>query len=167
MGPHLSSRWADGALMTGSLCVADPLSPKQRPHPASHQPEWCGAVPLGHPEEPPLLGQKGKEELQWAGSGPGCHLCPECRPHLPAPPPQIAEKVGCPTDDTARMAGCLKVTDPRAVTLAYKMPLAGMECELGQLGGGMGAPCGGGLGFWRRGKRQVSGLVLSPACWHP
>lgn len=81
--------------------------------------------------------------------------------------PQIAEKVGCPTDDTARMAGCLKVTDPRAVTLAYKMPLAGMECELGQLGGGMGAPCGGGLGFWRRGKRQVSGLVLSPACWHP
>ncbi|XP_036863713.2 bile salt-activated lipase, partial [Manis javanica] len=40
---------------------------------------------------------------------------------------RIAEKVGCPTDDTARMAGCLKVTDPRAVTLAYKMPLAGME----------------------------------------
>ncbi|XP_077707365.1 bile salt-activated lipase [Canis aureus] len=40
---------------------------------------------------------------------------------------RIAEKVGCPSDDTARMAKCLKVTDPRALTLAYKMPLAGME----------------------------------------
>ncbi|XP_070286472.1 bile salt-activated lipase-like [Myotis yumanensis] len=40
---------------------------------------------------------------------------------------QIAKKVGCPLDDTARMAKCLKVTDPRALTLAYKMPLAGME----------------------------------------
>uniref|UniRef100_A0A8C0LL30 Carboxylic ester hydrolase n=1 Tax=Canis lupus dingo TaxID=286419 RepID=A0A8C0LL30_CANLU len=40
---------------------------------------------------------------------------------------RIAEKVGCPLDDTARMAKCLKVTDPRALTLAYKMPLAGME----------------------------------------
>ncbi|XP_046954149.1 bile salt-activated lipase [Lynx rufus] len=40
---------------------------------------------------------------------------------------RIAEKVGCPLDDTARMARCLKVTDPRALTLAYKMPLAGME----------------------------------------
>ncbi|EPQ17576.1 Bile salt-activated lipase [Myotis brandtii] len=40
---------------------------------------------------------------------------------------QIAKKVGCPLEDTARMAKCLKVTDPRALTLAYKMPLAGME----------------------------------------
>ncbi|XP_025743751.1 bile salt-activated lipase isoform X1 [Callorhinus ursinus] len=40
---------------------------------------------------------------------------------------RIAEKVGCPLDDTARMAKCLKITDPRALTLAYKMPLAGME----------------------------------------
>uniref|UniRef100_G1Q033 Bile salt-activated lipase n=1 Tax=Myotis lucifugus TaxID=59463 RepID=G1Q033_MYOLU len=40
---------------------------------------------------------------------------------------QIAKKVGCPLDDTARMAKCMKVTDPRALTLAYKMPLAGME----------------------------------------
>uniref|UniRef100_A0A2K5DAN5 Carboxylic ester hydrolase n=1 Tax=Aotus nancymaae TaxID=37293 RepID=A0A2K5DAN5_AOTNA len=50
--------------------------------------------PWGHPEKPPLLGQKGKQRR--AG-------------------------------DTARMAKCLKVTDPRALTLAYKMPLAGME----------------------------------------
>uniref|UniRef100_A0A8D2K0W6 Bile salt-activated lipase n=1 Tax=Theropithecus gelada TaxID=9565 RepID=A0A8D2K0W6_THEGE len=40
---------------------------------------------------------------------------------------KVAEKVGCPVDDTAKMAKCLKVTDPRALTLAYKMPLAGME----------------------------------------
>ncbi|XP_064227786.1 bile salt-activated lipase-like [Aotus nancymaae] len=40
---------------------------------------------------------------------------------------KVAEKVGCPVEDTARMAKCLKVTDPRALTLAYKMPLAGME----------------------------------------
>ncbi|XP_070286098.1 LOW QUALITY PROTEIN: bile salt-activated lipase-like [Myotis yumanensis] len=40
---------------------------------------------------------------------------------------QIAKKVGCPLDDTARMAKCLKVTDPRALTLAYKMPLLGRK----------------------------------------
>ncbi|XP_014400199.1 PREDICTED: bile salt-activated lipase-like [Myotis brandtii] len=39
----------------------------------------------------------------------------------------IAKKVGCPLDDTARMAKCLKVTDPRALTLAYKMPLLGRK----------------------------------------
>ncbi|XP_046535016.1 bile salt-activated lipase [Equus quagga] len=40
---------------------------------------------------------------------------------------KIAEKVGCPVDDTSRMAKCLKITDPRALTLAYKMPLTGTE----------------------------------------
>ncbi|XP_012599515.2 bile salt-activated lipase [Microcebus murinus] len=40
---------------------------------------------------------------------------------------KIAEKVGCPVDNTTRMAKCLKVTDPRALTLAYKMPLTGLE----------------------------------------
>ncbi|XP_059514388.1 LOW QUALITY PROTEIN: bile salt-activated lipase-like [Myotis daubentonii] len=39
----------------------------------------------------------------------------------------IAKKVGCPLDDTARMAKCLKATDPRALTLAYKMPLLGRK----------------------------------------
>ncbi|XP_058380384.1 bile salt-activated lipase [Diceros bicornis minor] len=39
----------------------------------------------------------------------------------------IAEKVGCPVDDTSRMARCLKITDPHALTLAYKMPLTGTE----------------------------------------
>ncbi|XP_066111908.1 bile salt-activated lipase isoform X1 [Saccopteryx bilineata] len=43
---------------------------------------------------------------------------------------KIAKKVGCPLDDTARMAKCLKVTDPRALTMAYKMPLAGMDYPL-------------------------------------
>lgn len=151
-------RWGE-ALVTEPLCAADPFSPQQGPHPASHQPEWRGTVPLGHPEKPPLLGQKGKEELWWAGEGPppsppcpGLHhplpralASPTC---LPRPSLQIAEKVGCPLDDTARMAKCLKVTDPRALTLAYKMPLAGMECEwrlLGAPGGSwsVGGPCSG------------------------
>lgn len=33
------------------------------------------------------------------------------------------------------MAGCLKVTDPRALTLAYKLPLKRQECEWVLLGG--------------------------------
>ncbi|KAM4876489.1 bile salt-activated lipase [Thomomys bottae] len=40
---------------------------------------------------------------------------------------KIAKKVGCPTDDTDRLARCLKITDPHALTMAYKLPLAGME----------------------------------------
>nr|2BCE_A Chain A, CHOLESTEROL ESTERASE [Bos taurus] len=40
---------------------------------------------------------------------------------------RIAEKVGCPVDDTSKMAGCLKITDPRALTLAYKLPLGSTE----------------------------------------
>uniref|UniRef100_A0A8C3W0W0 Carboxylic ester hydrolase n=1 Tax=Catagonus wagneri TaxID=51154 RepID=A0A8C3W0W0_9CETA len=39
----------------------------------------------------------------------------------------VAEKVGCPMDDTARMARCLKITDPRALTLAYRLPLTRQE----------------------------------------
>ncbi|XP_072488925.1 bile salt-activated lipase [Notamacropus eugenii] len=39
----------------------------------------------------------------------------------------VASKVGCPVDDTASMASCLKITDPRALTLAYKLPLGGTE----------------------------------------
>uniref|UniRef100_W5MF28 Carboxylic ester hydrolase n=1 Tax=Lepisosteus oculatus TaxID=7918 RepID=W5MF28_LEPOC len=38
---------------------------------------------------------------------------------------KIAEKVGCPTDDTARLMGCLKITDPVAVTLAGDLMLFG------------------------------------------
>ncbi|EHA98727.1 Bile salt-activated lipase [Heterocephalus glaber] len=40
---------------------------------------------------------------------------------------KVAEKVGCPTDDTARLAKCLKVTDPRALTLAYRLPLIAQD----------------------------------------
>ncbi|XP_004613488.2 bile salt-activated lipase [Sorex araneus] len=42
----------------------------------------------------------------------------------------VAKKVGCPLDDTARMAKCLKVTDPKALTMAYKLPLVNMEYPL-------------------------------------
>ena len=60
-------------------------------------------------------------------------------------------------NDTARMAKCLKITDPRALTLAYKMPLAGMDCEWGlHVGGG---PCS-----WR--EQEVRGLRASgPQAW--
>ncbi|KAM6184106.1 bile salt-activated lipase-like [Erethizon dorsatum] len=40
---------------------------------------------------------------------------------------KVAKKVGCPEDDPARMAKCLKVTDPRALTLAYKTPSGKQE----------------------------------------
>ncbi|XP_077003579.1 bile salt-activated lipase [Tamandua tetradactyla] len=40
---------------------------------------------------------------------------------------RVAKMVGCPTDDTARMARCLKVTDPRALTLGYKVQLIGLD----------------------------------------
>ncbi|XP_007527948.1 bile salt-activated lipase-like [Erinaceus europaeus] len=40
---------------------------------------------------------------------------------------KVAEKVGCPVDDTTRMAKCLKVTDPHALTMAYKIPLGNTE----------------------------------------
>ena len=32
-------------------------------------------------------------------------------------------------DDTSEMAECLKITDPRALTLAYKLPRGTTECE--------------------------------------
>ena len=44
------------------------------------------------------------------------------------PNPQIAKKMGCPLDDTAKRAKCLNVTNPCAQMLAYKLPLKGMEC---------------------------------------
>ncbi|KFO31953.1 bile salt-activated lipase [Fukomys damarensis] len=45
---------------------------------------------------------------------------------------RVAEKVGCPTDDTARLAQCLKITDPRALTLAYRLPLVAQEYPIVQ-----------------------------------
>lgn len=89
--------------------------------------------------------------LSWTPSPSARSTCP----HLPAYLPlQIAEKVGCPLDDTAKMAKCLKVTDPRALTLAYKMPLAGMECECRLLGGAPGAPGAPGQGRPSSRKRE-------------
>lgn len=88
-------------------------------------------MPLGHPGEPPLLGQKGKGALLGRGLPPSHSLLDPVPGALSmhSPQPQIAEKVGCPVDDTSKMAGCLKITDPRALTLAYKLPLGTTECE--------------------------------------
>ncbi|KAM4663370.1 bile salt-activated lipase [Discoglossus pictus] len=43
---------------------------------------------------------------------------------------QIATKVGCPVNDTAELANCLKATDPRAITLAYHLPLTNLQYPL-------------------------------------
>ncbi|XP_040261448.1 bile salt-activated lipase-like [Bufo bufo] len=40
---------------------------------------------------------------------------------------QVGTKVGCPVDDTAALANCLRITDPRAVTLAFKLDLINLQ----------------------------------------
>ncbi|XP_069841960.1 bile salt-activated lipase-like [Dendropsophus ebraccatus] len=40
---------------------------------------------------------------------------------------KVASKVGCPVDDTAALANCLRVTDPRAITLAYTLDLTNLQ----------------------------------------
>ncbi|KAM5299482.1 bile salt-activated lipase [Ctenodactylus gundi] len=66
--------------------------------------------------------------IRRAISQSGVALSPWAIQRNPLPWAQkVAQNVGCPTDDTARMASCLKVTDPRALTMAYKLPLRGLE----------------------------------------
>ncbi|XP_060636788.2 bile salt-activated lipase [Anolis sagrei] len=43
---------------------------------------------------------------------------------------KVAEKVGCPTDNTTTMANCLKVTDPAALTLGYHLDVIGLKYPL-------------------------------------
>ncbi|XP_069792228.1 bile salt-activated lipase-like [Narcine bancroftii] len=43
---------------------------------------------------------------------------------------QLANKVGCPRDDPAAMMACLKITDPKAVTLAIPLKLVNLETPL-------------------------------------
>uniref|UniRef100_A0A7M4EJB0 Carboxylic ester hydrolase n=1 Tax=Crocodylus porosus TaxID=8502 RepID=A0A7M4EJB0_CROPO len=43
---------------------------------------------------------------------------------------KIAEKIGCPTDNTTTLANCLRVADPKAVTLAYHLELVGLAYPL-------------------------------------
>ncbi|XP_056396114.1 bile salt-activated lipase-like [Hyla sarda] len=40
---------------------------------------------------------------------------------------QVASKVGCPVDDTTALANCLRATDPRTLTLAYKLDLTNLQ----------------------------------------
>ncbi|XP_072286091.1 bile salt-activated lipase-like [Pyxicephalus adspersus] len=40
---------------------------------------------------------------------------------------QVAQKVGCPVDDSAALVNCLRVTDPKAITLAYKLDLSNLS----------------------------------------
>ncbi|XP_078282044.1 bile salt-activated lipase-like [Rhinoraja longicauda] len=43
---------------------------------------------------------------------------------------QLANKVGCSRNDTATMMACLKITDPKAVTLAIPLKLINLETPL-------------------------------------
>uniref|UniRef100_A0A8D0HAI8 Carboxylic ester hydrolase n=1 Tax=Sphenodon punctatus TaxID=8508 RepID=A0A8D0HAI8_SPHPU len=43
---------------------------------------------------------------------------------------KVAEKVGCPTDNTTALANCLRVTDPKAVTLAYHLYMVDLDYPL-------------------------------------
>ncbi|XP_063791638.1 bile salt-activated lipase-like [Pseudophryne corroboree] len=40
---------------------------------------------------------------------------------------EIGRKVGCPIGDTAALSNCLRITDPRALTLAYKLDLSNLK----------------------------------------
>ncbi|KAM4696057.1 bile salt-activated lipase-like [Rhinophrynus dorsalis] len=40
---------------------------------------------------------------------------------------KVSERVGCPVDDNAALVSCLKITDPKAVTLAYKLELVNLD----------------------------------------
>ncbi|KAG8576853.1 hypothetical protein GDO81_010001 [Engystomops pustulosus] len=42
---------------------------------------------------------------------------------------QLASHVGCPVDDTAALANCLRNTDPKAITLGYQLALTNLDCE--------------------------------------
>ncbi|KAM4695906.1 general transcription factor 3C polypeptide 5 isoform 1-T1 [Rhinophrynus dorsalis] len=43
---------------------------------------------------------------------------------------KLAENVGCPVNDTAALASCLRKTDPAALTLAYKLVLTNLQYPL-------------------------------------
>ncbi|XP_067397994.1 bile salt-activated lipase [Emydura macquarii macquarii] len=43
---------------------------------------------------------------------------------------KIAEKVGCPTDNTTALGNCLRVSDPKAVTMAYHLELLNLKYPL-------------------------------------
>ncbi|XP_027733669.1 bile salt-activated lipase-like [Empidonax traillii] len=43
---------------------------------------------------------------------------------------KLGEKLGCPTDNTAILANCLRVSDPKALTLAYHLQLTNLPSPL-------------------------------------
>lgn len=43
---------------------------------------------------------------------------------------QLASRVGCPVNDTAALANCLRQTDPKAITVAYKLELTNLKYPL-------------------------------------
>ncbi|XP_027488066.1 bile salt-activated lipase-like [Corapipo altera] len=43
---------------------------------------------------------------------------------------KLGEKLGCPTDNTATLANCLRVSDPKSLTLAYHLQLTNLPTAL-------------------------------------
>ncbi|NWR86595.1 CEL lipase, partial [Furnarius figulus] len=43
---------------------------------------------------------------------------------------KLGEKVGCPTDNTKALANCLRISDPKALTLAYHLQLTNLPTPL-------------------------------------
>ncbi|XP_075434905.1 bile salt-activated lipase [Ascaphus truei] len=62
--------------------------------------------------------------IKRAISQSGVGLCPWAIQTDPLPwAKKIAAKVGCPVDDTGALANCLRVTDPRSISMAYELEL--------------------------------------------
>ncbi|XP_009978204.1 PREDICTED: bile salt-activated lipase-like, partial [Tauraco erythrolophus] len=71
-----------------------------------------------------MLSPKNKGLFKRAISQSGVGLCSWAIQDDPlAWAKKLAEKVGCPTDTTAALANCLRISDPKAVTLAYHLEL--------------------------------------------
>ncbi|XP_053328380.1 bile salt-activated lipase [Spea bombifrons] len=69
--------------------------------------------------------------IKRAISQSGVGLCPWAIQQEPLKwAKQLASRVGCPVDDTAALANCLRGTDPRAITVAYKLELGNLQYPL-------------------------------------
>eukprot|EP00061_Rhincodon_typus_P016183 g44259.t1 len=147
-----------GFLSTGDTNAPDFDTVQQRTNKASYFTEWGSALWLGSSEKSHALGPTGKrglvfvvfprETLDMTGLGekglvsdPESFSMKEGR-YLENHPrivlvylscqaaDGLAHKVGCPITDSAVMVACLKITDPKAVTLAIPLKLINLEAPL-------------------------------------
>ncbi|XP_061867770.1 bile salt-activated lipase [Colius striatus] len=78
-----------------------------------------------------MLSPKNKGLFKRAISQSGVGLCSwAIQRHPLSWAKKIGENVGCPTDNSTVLAECLRVSDPKAVTLAFKMQLINLSGPL-------------------------------------